>query len=868
MAWNDLKAAVAAVIKTNGTQSITGALLQSTLNSIVDQVGANATFKGVATPSTVPGTPDGPEFYLAVEKGVYSNFGDQSVSDSDGLVVLLYSSVWEKYNLPIVTKTELDQLAGNSYSLSAQGGIHINEEENTISIRNVRVRIGGTVYKVPNTNVPVIPVNASGEPSTSQTSALVFNKNTLEVKNVSAILVLPTLSSDWYTIASLVRNSSSSTSPGRVRNVQSEVPVYYAHQNARLNNYILNSHNNSHDNIRIAANGRTININSNGFSFIYNGIRYTINGGGSSGTDISLDRVSGQVRSYIYIDPSKLNSSGSTNWNDTDIFVVTGDNATNLEYMVLFAVYYGDVLQEAGLIAPIINSQRAAKYATKSDIKNTIKQVYHGPSDENEPVQVYINQNKIVFPRSMLIFDDATGEHIFSGDRKEITRRPTLWDGSPGNTSNGVILFNPVTKEIKNIVYNQAYNYPSTETWWRIANIKSIAGQMAYLACTFEWVIADGPQDSSIVQRNTDIETAVDAIIDRRYNADIAGMVKRFTFLHESDIHGDTARHNNIIDYLKYKRYIDALITTGDIVNSDFRDDFSFFEDTKTKINQDILPMLGNHDVGNNVSKDVCGTSIECYNRYIQPFEQYGIITNGKNYWYKDYSNYKIRIIALYEYDNEDTNPDDNSLYRLVRGYKVFSQEQINWFINTLHNTPTDYHVIVLTHLSPYGDYSECEWVDEWTDSTSRYVSGVVSQSYVDGNPIGAIVDAWIKGIEINGSWGFVGEASYLSPITATHDFSPRGVGAFVGYFHGHYHRDGLCTLRDYPEQHAIRTVASSANTYVIRRTDVNRTQGTKSEDAFNIVSIDTVERTVYIVRVGANTTKFLTDRKTIKYNY
>ena len=75
MAWNDLKAAVAAVIKTNGNQEITGALLQSTLNSIIDQVGANATLKGVAIPSTTPGVPDGPVFYLAVEKGVYSNFG-------------------------------------------------------------------------------------------------------------------------------------------------------------------------------------------------------------------------------------------------------------------------------------------------------------------------------------------------------------------------------------------------------------------------------------------------------------------------------------------------------------------------------------------------------------------------------------------------------------------------------------------------------------------------------------------------------------------------------------------------------------------------------------------------------------------------
>ena len=75
MAWKDLKAAVAAVIKTNDNQEITGALLQSTLNSIIDQVGANASYKGVAIPSTNPGVPDGIVFYLAQTDGTYSNFG-------------------------------------------------------------------------------------------------------------------------------------------------------------------------------------------------------------------------------------------------------------------------------------------------------------------------------------------------------------------------------------------------------------------------------------------------------------------------------------------------------------------------------------------------------------------------------------------------------------------------------------------------------------------------------------------------------------------------------------------------------------------------------------------------------------------------
>ena len=65
--WSDLKAAVAKVIKTNGNQEITGAVLQKALNNIISNVGENASFAGVATLSTNPGAPDGNVFYIASE---------------------------------------------------------------------------------------------------------------------------------------------------------------------------------------------------------------------------------------------------------------------------------------------------------------------------------------------------------------------------------------------------------------------------------------------------------------------------------------------------------------------------------------------------------------------------------------------------------------------------------------------------------------------------------------------------------------------------------------------------------------------------------------------------------------------------------
>lgn len=77
--YEELKAAVSSVIKTNGNQEITGQVLQNTLTTLISQVGANATFAGIATPDTVPGTPDQNVFYIAGQSGVYANFGGYEV---------------------------------------------------------------------------------------------------------------------------------------------------------------------------------------------------------------------------------------------------------------------------------------------------------------------------------------------------------------------------------------------------------------------------------------------------------------------------------------------------------------------------------------------------------------------------------------------------------------------------------------------------------------------------------------------------------------------------------------------------------------------------------------------------------------------
>lgn len=98
--WSDLKAAIANIIKTNGNQEITGQALQNVLNNIISSVGENASFVGVATPTTNPGTPDGNVFYIAYTAGNYANFQSKAgnLTVNPGELAILYNETtnWSK----------------------------------------------------------------------------------------------------------------------------------------------------------------------------------------------------------------------------------------------------------------------------------------------------------------------------------------------------------------------------------------------------------------------------------------------------------------------------------------------------------------------------------------------------------------------------------------------------------------------------------------------------------------------------------------------------------------------------------------------------------------------------------------------------
>lgn len=104
-----LKAAIQNVVKTSGNNEITGALLQQTLLTMVNSLGAGYQYMGVATPATNPGTPDQNVFYLASTAGTYANFGGLVLADGE-IAILKYNGVWSKDSTGAASLEKVEQL--------------------------------------------------------------------------------------------------------------------------------------------------------------------------------------------------------------------------------------------------------------------------------------------------------------------------------------------------------------------------------------------------------------------------------------------------------------------------------------------------------------------------------------------------------------------------------------------------------------------------------------------------------------------------------------------------------------------------------------------------------------------------------------
>ena len=160
--YNTLKTEIDIRINQNNNHEITGPILNSVLNQMVNILGTGYQFAGVAVLDTDPGTPDAKVFYIANGKGKYEKFGGLEVTEDD-VVILYYDTTWHKAVTGIASQAKLTELSQELLELKERvaalesGGSVPGETKYTI---NASAENGSVVASVNGVSVD-LPYKAS-----------------------------------------------------------------------------------------------------------------------------------------------------------------------------------------------------------------------------------------------------------------------------------------------------------------------------------------------------------------------------------------------------------------------------------------------------------------------------------------------------------------------------------------------------------------------------------------------------------------------------------------------------------------------------------------------------------------------------------
>lgn len=253
-----------------------------------------------------------------------------------------------------------------------------------------------------------------------------------------------------------------------------------------------------------------------------------------------------------------------------------------------------------------------------------------------------------------------------------------------------------------------------------------------------------------------------------------------------------------------------------------------FFTTASSSATIPAFILKGNHDQNYHAAKGYKDPSLiisdaEWASMYKNAVRDYGEIRNGdSNYFYKDFSDKKVRLIGLDSYDLPEVVADGaNKFYRFDTS--GFQQDQLNWLANTALKVPNGTTVVITSHHP--------------IDGTLDTVTGVINHDVL----------LQILNDFVAGKSGSVSGTNSDVPVSVSYNFN--GAGLIAGVLSGHRHLDSNVTKNGI---NFIETRCSSSALDAMIKEKRWDDVGTPLEDAFDIVSIDTTAKTIDLKRVGA----------------
>lgn len=105
----------------------------------------------------------------------------------------------------------------------------------------------------------------------------------------------------------------------------------------------------------------------------------------------------------------------------------------------------------------------------------------------------------------------------------------------------------------------------------------------------------------------------------------------------------------------------------------------------------------------------------------------------------------------------------------------------------------------------------------------------------------------------------------YLGSVVDT--FIQNG-GKFICWLSGHTHCDVMGFGARHPNQMTINIGSSGNMELVNRASDIERVEGTKSQDCVNMVVVDSFKKQLKLYRIGGDIDRYFRSRKALVYDY
>lgn len=320
---------------------------------------------------------------------------------------------------------------------------------------------------------------------------------------------------------------------------------------------------------------------------------------------------------------------------------------------------------------------------------------------------------------------------------------------------------------------------------------------------------------------------------------------------HISDVHNDPSAYTRYITFLNANTDIcNAGIVSGDLVDAGVAWMYEEMVGCEENLSEGatLIKCVGNHERQGMTSAEV--------------YSALHLDTNtGKNYYYIDYAEQKIRVICLDQYDVDSS---DSSIAQATAHY---TQTQINWLISTLKDAAqNEYAVIIVYHSCNeigFPEYNESGFCQDRTYS--------MHSSPTSGTIIADIVNAWQNGIAIDATY----EVSDISDTLIVNDTFAEA-GTFICYICGHEHIDYIGYFKKYPKQLVCivqgavveSTTRAESVAHWQSMYDTPRVPGTSTVDSINVYAIDTVSKLLKVVKIGSTLTDKFVPRSFATFKY